>query len=790
MSVAAQTATRPRLAGVTIGFNGVVRNRAWAPLSAHLENPGPASIVRLQARLHGHSVGQILTYDHEVLLPTASRRQVEFPLWMDAAIPVEDPMGVRPVCDVILYDSAGRELERTDAMARVLPEEVFLVGIADARSRSYRFWTDRISPVNRRPYARIVMTPDRLPRRPLYTAVFDGLVLGDLRPTELSPLQTRALHDWIRRGGTLVVTPGGTRGHDAVWNWLPLDYSEPEIVETLPELVGDTLLANGVATARCRLRPGSMLWWGTTHRPLVAARREGLGMVVALAFDAGADDLQTWPGAFDFWQALWARCPQPFRYAQTLLERLGALDNILPSMAGVQVVDRPTVGRYLASVFILLGGVLVVSWYRGRGEWGWYLAVLLALGLSIGAVTAAAIWKAQTHASWNEVYLAVQTHGHTAVAQTGAVGIYSPREITLEFGADDDRFEWRAAPSPTLPPDVFPVRHDGALHVRQLRVRADDIRCIMTRSVSDTPSPPRATVSLHADGLAFRVQPPLDLSDAALKWNRFVVPLGDLRAERPHEWTALRETSGRYSQRLLRRDTDTLRDRLREVLFPDPVFEQAATFSYERLRLENFFRHPAHVPVLIGWTEHHGAASACAPTNLMQRVLGLWLLEAEVDATSPAVHLPAGVLEMHLLNRAAATLRVGDNQFQGSRPGEIIAEFRLPPSCPDLQLTEARLHVEFRGGLFRPSVWVVPPTATGDNWQPKTWLPCRGGPVYVLESPQQFYRPSTRGLIVALTIDPIPNARHTNAIAMGLSQWQVRRFELEVRGVRVNHAHD
>ncbi|MCS7048628.1 MAG: hypothetical protein NZ483_04970 [Verrucomicrobiae bacterium] len=779
-----QDTTRPRIAGVTIGMNGLVRNRAWASLVAHLENSGPAATVRLRAQLTGHSTGQILHFEYEFPMPARARRHVEFPVWVDVAIPVQDPVGVRPICDVILFDAQDRELGRTDAMAMVLSEEVFLVGTADSRTISYRFWMDRTSPVNRRPFARMVMTPERLPRRPLSLQMFDAIVLGDLGAAQLTPLQVRALSDWVERGGTLVALPGATRGDDAVWEWMPADFSEVEVVETLPELVGETHLAGGVALARCRVRPGSEVWWGTPDNPLVTARRKGLGAVVALAFDFGADDLQSWSGAFDFWQQLWARCPQPFRYAQPLLERSGALDDILPAMAGVRVVERRTVSRYVLATVVALGGLVAVLWFRGRGEWGWFVALIVAVGLTVGAVTAAAIWKTQGQASWNELYFAVQRHGDTAVAQVGALGVYSPRELTLEFGSDDDRMEWRPAPRHTVPPEVFAARYDDGLQVSRFRVRADDIRSLMMRSASTTTEPPWAIVRLDSDGLGLRTSVPVAMQDAVLKWNRFVVPLGDLSAQRTQDWSGLQENVGRYSQRLMRRSTDELRDRFRQVLFPDPVFGRAMTFHYDRVRWEGFFRTTERAPVVFGWTELGSASSASAPPDLTRRSLGMWLVEAGVETGSDEIRLPAGVLEMQLLNRAAVTLRVGDGQFQGNRAAEIIAEFRLPVSCPDLVLTEAVVHVEFRGNLYRPAVWVAPAKVTGDDWRPNTWPSCPGGPTYRIESPQQFYRPATRSMVVALTIDPIPAARQADALTLGLNEWQVRRFELELRGRR------
>lgn len=80
--------------------------------------------------------------------------------------------------------------------------------------------------------------------------------------------------------------------------------------------------------------------------------------------------MQAWPGGFDFWQQLWARCPQPFRYAQSLLERSGALDEVLPAMAGVRVIERHIVSRYVVAAVVVLGGLIAVMGWRGRSEWG------------------------------------------------------------------------------------------------------------------------------------------------------------------------------------------------------------------------------------------------------------------------------------------------------------------------------------------------------------------------------------------------------------------------------------
>jgi hypothetical protein len=773
--------SRPSLRGAAIGVNAQVRNRTWAPLTVHLENPGPACTVTLSGELSGEFSGQQLLHRRTVWLPARCTRRVEYPVWMD--VRHEDRPGKPDIARVVavrLLDERGRELDRTEALANVLAEDVFNVGIADSRTPSYLFLKEQVTASEKRWLTRFHFRPAALPRRPLYLMALDALILGDLGAGRLTALQERALVDWVRGGGTLFVLPGGTRGDDAVWEILPADVDAAEPVETLPALAGEYWFAGGVGLARLRLREDAVLWRGTPQRPLVAARREGLGCVVALAFDTGADDWQRWPGALEFWQDLFGRAPRFYRYSAPILERSGVVEGILSSLAGIKVLERRAVATYIGAVALAILGVAGVFRWTRRPEWGWVAAVVIAVGAATGAVGAAAIWKAQPSAFLTEAYVAATRSGASVAQVQGALGLYSPREAVFTVPTSDDNVTLRPGRSETKPPEQFPLRYDDRLVAEGLRVRADDVRLMLAGGVIATEPPGRAMVHVGAEGLRLAVTPGVALSDAFLRFNRFVAALGDLPAGVSAERAGLRG-DGRYSARMVRGAEDELRGRLRTIFFPEPTFETRPLFSFDQRRFYARYRGAEPQPVVYGWS-----ATPRLPVGEVapRRAVGFWALEAEVSYDGPVLWLPRGVWEMRTRDKSAVTAAVGEGRFAGTRPLELVLEFSLPAGCPDWEPTEARLHLEFRGSAFRPTVRVAPAGDAASETDVSRWDVLPGESPYRLPVPARYYQAAMRRFVVAVRVEAADlSARAMENTLLGLSRWQIRECELEAKGV-------
>ncbi len=247
------------------------------------------------------------------------------------------------------------------------------------------------------------------------------------------------------------------------------------------------------------------------------------------------------------------------------------------------------------------------------------------------------------------------------------------------------------------------------------------------------------------------------------------------------ERTGLTEHDGKSSGRVVRGAGDELRARLRNIFFPEPVFEGARLFAFEQRRFYSHFRGAEPQPVVYGWSdEPRLPLGDVAP----RRAVGWWASETEVTYAGPRLWLPKGTLVLRTKNKSAVTTEVGEGRFMGTRPVQLVVEFALPDGCPDWEPTEATFHLEFRGSAFHPTVRVAPPGAGDDDPVNNRWSLLAGGPTYRLAQPAKYYEPATRRFVFAVSVEAADSsARAAENALLGLSSWQIRECDLEVKGV-------
>ena len=211
-----------------------------------------------------------------------------------------------------------------------------------------------------------------------YDAV-DVIVLAGLPAEGVSADQERAIVDWVRAGGLLILCPGG----------LPARYDGTLIEEISPVRILGTRLVEGVppfeevygAIEHISKRIGlseAVLKDGEVHLqmgqlPLVVSRREGVGHVVFVAFDLSNERMRRLKKLTYFYRELLSLnigLPAPNK---TNLP--AAMSEVLDQQMGVRVLPRWAVGIFLGFNFVTVA-VLLTALHKRR-EWGF--AVLLAI---------------------------------------------------------------------------------------------------------------------------------------------------------------------------------------------------------------------------------------------------------------------------------------------------------------------------------------------------------------------------------------------------------------------------
>jgi hypothetical protein len=775
----------PRIRNGSIGFNAQFRNRFWTPLIADIENPGPARTCYLGVEGQGRTSGQQVLFSRTVRMPANSYRRFEFPVFPDLRLdPDPGKVKIETVFMFQLTDGKLHVWDKLEVLGNPHPEDGFFVLAADSRFASYLFLKGNQLGAEKRPIGRAIVQPRILPKRPLYYDAFDAVIVGDPGDQSITPLQERALETFVRQGGHLIVLPGNPLSRLAFDRLLPADYLARHEVETLPPVAGDHLFARGLPLQRLAVRSGTV-WAGTAENPLAVSRPEGLGTVTALAFDTGHEDFQQWSGGLAFCLDLFERPVRLLPWADRLLERARATEGILSGLAGIKVLSRQGVLLYLAGV---AGGLLLVPLLfrlTRRPEWGWAVAVVLALGAGTGAIIAAGMWKAQPRAYLNELAIAIAPSGAAAGQVQAALGLFSPHEASYALAVPDDDLTLRPGPSHRTPPEQFRVEYVDQPIVTNLLIRTEDVRQIYGRGAVQDRQFPRVQVRVTGNGLQVvahnRADQPLE--DCFLKYNRFVLPLGDLAAGATWQQDDLTDNPAAYTARLVRSSADELRARLRAILFPEPSFGMEQSFSFEERRFYSRFRGREPGPVLFGWTSQPQLPLGSVTPAATRRTVGLWATAAELEFAGPMIDLPKGVMPLRLLNRAAATSERGEARFAGTRPTEIVAEFALPPGCPDLTAQELTIHLQFRGSAFRPEVLAAPAGATLNTDDLHGFEALPGGDTYHVDQPARFLDGRARRVVIAVRVQSAARGSlSTENVALGLNHWQIRDFDVALKG--------
>jgi hypothetical protein len=410
---------------------------------------------------------------------------------------------------------------------------------------------------------------------------------------------------------------------------------------------------------------------------------------------------------------------------------------------------------------------------------------VVAVVIQVGSVAAASIWKAQPSAFLTEVYVAAASDDTPAAHVQAALGLFSPREAAYTITSADDDVTLRAGRSVTVPPDQFPIQYNDGVVIKDLRVRANDVRAFLGDGLVMEKQPPQAQVRVTAKGLNITVTPGHALQDGFIKYNRFVLPIGDIQAGTQWQATGLAESTRQFTSHMVHGGVDEVRAHLRQMFFPEPVFEVGRTLSFDQLRYLTHFRGTEPGPVVFGWSDEPQLPIASIEPTTPRRAVGLWAIAAKATFEGPQLFLPKGVMALEVKNKSAVAMEVGEGQFVGTRPAQLELEFALPQGCPALQAEEATFYLEFRGSAFQPRVRIAPAAEAGKQGANSArWQPLSGGPEYRIPQPQRFFQTATGKLTILVDVGVADaSSRTSENVLLGLSSWQIRECDLALKGV-------
>lgn len=415
-------------------YDGAFRPGTWLPVIVDLENSGPDQ--RVEVRVGTREGAQYAT---RLDLPNGGRKSVTVYVYLT-------PASRRLVARLL---SDGEELAQQPITLQPANPNARVVGVVVPDGSVLRL-PPRLNPTT--PLVAVPMSIADLPEQALGLSGLHALLFEDVPTADLSDLQRDALHEWVIRGGQLIVG-GGTESQRTLAGLpaalRPVDLAGQETVP--PESLFGPSAAGLVAVPYSSLTPrtpeGNRPPYPVTLSALAGQVQPaveltlGRGAVMALAFPLGHPALVAWEGAVDLWaELLRGRNELPAGFAPENTTFDGFTEgNLAASLTSLPALDFPPLGLIAALVLayiVLVGPVTYVVLRRlDRQHLGWVVVPALTVvfaGLTYG------IGFAQRGGDvvMNQVTLIEPVEGAADLARVRSfVGIFSPERRSYRLAA-------------------------------------------------------------------------------------------------------------------------------------------------------------------------------------------------------------------------------------------------------------------------------------------------------------------------------------------------------------------
>lgn len=703
-----------------LGFNGNSKLGEWTPLTITLTSDTDISgeiVVQTQTPYTDGSVTQVKAVD----LPAGTPKKISFGVVANRFDKLNSAIRFyrgNAESGKLIPFSAG------NAYLNSFPQDGTLVGVLASDPDSANFLRTlngsggnvMVIPLNK----------NRIPRDGTLLTSLNVLFLNNYSSDALGKDQVQAIHSWVKKGGTLVLSggmgyPKSAKGFEDL---SPVDYIGSMNVSEMPELakLGTQKLTfeQPFPVSRAKLKEGAAANILLKSDPLIASWSVGKGRVVYAAYDIAMEPLNEWSGHPYIWNAA-----LQINASDNNGQQLGASSGLYAQFSHLlDYFPSMSLPPFSLLVWLLLGYAVLVApllYYvlkkLDKREWAWLLIPLIAIVASGGIYLAGTSGESSVRSHTLNI-MELDGKGHAErktlsalfVPRGGTYNIELPPGTYLSLKREDGLFTGGQDQEPNrqsirMKEDHTTVKLKGMTHRSLAKLWIEQPESREFGAI-------RFEIFFDEDGKLQGIVTNLtnkDLSDAVLIMGNKMFKLGDL----PQQKTAI-IPNGSIPPHY---------DDYGSVLFPHgPGGSQQDDRLLERQRgMLNYYLYQPSMQtgrsLFVAWDKDSLSSYKVNGKTAKSDQLNMWVQPVVPTlAKNGKVFLPFGFVTGQVINDTSVQWGEERPGRLNMSPGNIQIEYRLPLQG-GIEYSELTLRQQDRGTRTTVTIW----NERNKDWQKLTW---------------------------------------------------------------------
>ena len=413
---------------VEYGYGNSAKGGRNLPLNVVLRNDEAGRFDGIVEILTRQSDNSVYAYDYPLRIPPGETVSSEMTVPIGAG---SDQLAVR----VLKEDGTVSAMKRVKLNISTTPPEIF-IGILSDRPQDLQYFNEASVNYGQLRTRAFTLKPEEFPVNRGRLDMLDVIVVSSFRMSELSVDQTRALMQWMREGGVLLLGTG-ERVDDTLGQFAPEfleDMYEPPVMTELSMSVLQSLDTPGTSgivlpLVNFSLHGGSTVMSADTV-PLISTVNKGTGILAAASFDF-ADTAEYAAGHSSFTDTVLTRTLGESRLEKLVSEAYGTeYDEYWSAQslidAGVQksLPDTAVFDGILALYLALLGPVLWILLKRA-GRTILYRRIAAVISLVFAGILYAAGSSSRLKETFC-TYAGIREAGEATVNETAYLNLRNP----------------------------------------------------------------------------------------------------------------------------------------------------------------------------------------------------------------------------------------------------------------------------------------------------------------------------------------------------------------------------